>query len=71
MYPVRPTQCKTFPWWPQHLKDKEDWEKLQADCEGINHPEAEITSCKKIKNKFISKLNQANLGENNVLRPFL
>lgn len=35
IYPVRPTQCKTFPWWPQHLLSKEEWEAAAQECEGI------------------------------------
>lgn len=40
VYSVRPKQCRTFPWWPRHLKSKEDWDAAAAYCEGINHPEA-------------------------------
>jgi Fe-S-cluster containining protein len=39
IYPVRPTQCKTFPWWPSHLKSAEDWKEAASRCEGI-HPAA-------------------------------
>lgn len=35
IYPVRPKQCKTFPWWPQNLKSKKDWEEAAKYCEGI------------------------------------
>lgn len=35
IYPVRPTQCKTFPWWPRHLKSAEDWKEAASHCEGI------------------------------------
>lgn len=40
VYDARPTQCKTFPWWIQHLREPEDWEEAAKRCEGINHPEA-------------------------------
>jgi Fe-S-cluster containining protein len=40
IYSVRPKQCRTFPWWPRHLKSKEDWDAAASYCEGINHPEA-------------------------------
>ncbi|MBS0633992.1 MAG: YkgJ family cysteine cluster protein [Verrucomicrobia bacterium] len=42
IYPVRPKQCKTFPWWKENLKTKEDWEEAARYCEGINHPEAPL-----------------------------
>lgn len=35
IYSVRPTQCRTFPWWPQLLKTREEWEKAASFCEGI------------------------------------
>ena len=35
IYPVRPKQCRTFPWWPQNLKSKKDWEEAALYCEGI------------------------------------
>jgi uncharacterized protein len=35
IYPVRPKQCKTFPWWPQILESRENWEKTAIYCEGI------------------------------------
>lgn len=33
---ARPTQCRTFPWWPQHLVSDYDWQLAAADCEGIH-----------------------------------
>lgn len=36
IYPVRPTQCKTFPWWQQNLKTEADWQAAAEFCEGIN-----------------------------------
>jgi Fe-S-cluster containining protein len=41
IYPVRPTQCRTFPWWPQHLKSEKDWQEAARFCEGIR-PEAPL-----------------------------
>lgn len=36
IYPVRPTQCRTFPWWAQHLATPQDWEEAAEYCEGIS-----------------------------------
>lgn len=36
IYSVRPIQCRTFPWWPGHLKSREDWQEAAKYCEGIN-----------------------------------
>jgi Fe-S-cluster containining protein len=39
IYPVRPTQCRTFPFWPENLQSPESWEEAAKRCEGI-HPDA-------------------------------
>lgn len=36
IYPVRPKQCRTFPWWPRNLKSPESWAEAASRCEGIN-----------------------------------
>lgn len=36
IYQERPIQCRTFPWWQQNLRSKEDWERAAVYCEGIN-----------------------------------
>jgi len=35
----RPTQCRTFPWWPEHTETKRAWERLGKECEGVNRVE--------------------------------
>uniref|UniRef100_K3WMT9 Methyltransferase domain-containing protein n=1 Tax=Globisporangium ultimum (strain ATCC 200006 / CBS 805.95 / DAOM BR144) TaxID=431595 RepID=K3WMT9_GLOUD len=35
IYQARPTQCRTFPWWPQNLISDYDWHVAARDCEGI------------------------------------
>mmetsp|Transcript_36536 Transcript_36536/g.103195 ORF Transcript_36536/g.103195 Transcript_36536/m.103195 type:complete len:284 (+) Transcript_36536:206-1057(+) len=42
IHPVRPTQCSTYPWWPELVASDEAWDQEQRDvCEGMSHPEAE------------------------------
>ncbi len=36
IYSVRPQQCRTFPWWPHHLKSEKEWEEAARYCEGIS-----------------------------------
>ncbi|KAK1945900.1 Methyltransferase-like protein 13 [Phytophthora citrophthora] len=36
VYQARPTQCRTFPWWPQNLISDYDWQLAAKDCEGIH-----------------------------------
>lgn len=35
IYPVRPQQCRSFPFWKKNLRTQEDWEEVQRDCPGI------------------------------------
>ena len=42
IYHLRPTQCKTFPYWPSVLRTKQDWDREAKNCEGINHPDGEL-----------------------------
>lgn len=41
IYPARPIQCKTFPWWPQYLASKEAWKEAIDRCEGISHTDTD------------------------------
>src|SRR5688500_5531149 len=36
IYPVRPMQCRTFPFWPENLKRPGNWLEAGRECEGIN-----------------------------------
>jgi Fe-S-cluster containining protein len=35
IYPVRPRQCRTFPFWPEDLTSRRRWERLARECPGI------------------------------------
>ena len=35
IYPVRPTQCRTFPFWEQHLENPATWKTAARECEGV------------------------------------
>lgn len=48
IYPVRPKQCRTFPWWPHNLQSEAQWNEAARYCEGINHPDAPLVSAEKI-----------------------
>jgi len=37
IYPVRPTQCRTWPFWPSNLTSQKAWNKAAQKCPGINH----------------------------------
>ncbi len=35
IYPVRPNQCKTFPFWFANLRAETRWNKIHSQCPGI------------------------------------
>lgn len=36
IYPVRPLQCRTFPFWPENLKSPYRWKLAARACPGIH-----------------------------------
>lgn len=49
IYAHRPTQCRTFPWWPSNISSEREWLEAASWCEGINHPEAPIIPYEEIQ----------------------
>ena len=39
VYPVRPSQCRTWPFWPQNLANSDSWARAGLRCRGINRGE--------------------------------
>jgi Fe-S-cluster containining protein len=37
IYPVRPTQCRTYPFWFKNLRSEEQWSRACRECPGIGH----------------------------------
>lgn len=35
IYPVRPVQCKTYPFWFNNLRSEQSWQKTKKACPGI------------------------------------
>jgi Fe-S-cluster containining protein len=36
IYPVRPSQCRSWPFWPSNLASPNSWNKVAQKCPGIN-----------------------------------
>jgi len=36
IYPVRPNQCRTWPFWSENLSTPDAWEKTSRKCAGVN-----------------------------------
>ncbi len=60
IYPVRPTQCQTFPFWPGTLASPQAWQQTARECEGINN-EAPIVELGDIEQQ---RLRQVKAEEN-------
>jgi uncharacterized protein len=47
IYPVRPRQCRTWPFWESNVRTQKTWEAAQIRCPGAGHgeliPSEEIT----------------------------
>ncbi len=54
IYPCRPKQCQTYPWWIHIIRSQEDWENSAVTCEGINHPDAPLISKEEIEKNLYS-----------------
>lgn len=37
IYPVRPKQCRTWPFWPSNLRSPRDWAESAKRCPGMKH----------------------------------
>ncbi len=48
VYPHRPKQCRTFPWWIDQLESPQAWKEAAKMCEGI-HAEAPLHSQEEIE----------------------
>ena len=40
IYPVRPTQCRTWPFWTSNMRNRRGWEMSAQTCPGMREPEA-------------------------------
>ena len=35
IHAVKPVQCRTYPFWPEHVRTRASWKKLQRVCPGV------------------------------------
>lgn len=36
VYPARPLQCRTWPFWSENLRDRKNWDRSAKRCHGMN-----------------------------------
>ena len=53
VYGARPSQCRTFPFWPENLRTPARWEELATFCPGIG--EGEIVPLHVIREELRSR----------------
>jgi Fe-S-cluster containining protein len=46
IYPVRPLQCRTWPFWDGNLASREAWDAAAKGCHGMNHGSRRFTARK-------------------------
>lgn len=59
VYGARPTQCQTFPFWPENLKSQESWNNLKKECEGIAD-ESDLIDQKQIEETQLIQIKRNN-----------
>jgi Fe-S-cluster containining protein len=47
IYPVRPSQCRSWPFWPGNLNSAGAWNTAAQKCAGINR--GRLHSCEEIQ----------------------
>lgn len=55
VYGARPTQCRTYPWWPDNLSSPQAWQETAQRCEGIT-PDAPVVPFEEIKEQVLIQL---------------
>lgn len=50
IYPVRPSQCSTYPWWPELVRNRRAWHDEARRCEGIGR--GRVVSLKRIEKEL-------------------
>ena len=67
IYPVRPSQCRSWPFWPNNLESPDTWNKAAQKCPGINRGKLysceEIEQIKKIKKWWLNPTIQTNSSQ--------
>lgn len=44
VHPVKPAQCTGWPFWPELLDDRTEWERAKGYCPGLDAPDGTLYS---------------------------
>ena len=65
VYPARPLQCRTYPWWPENLVSPGSWQQAARACEGIRD-HAPIVPGDRIKEELAASRGRLRRGERRI-----
>jgi Fe-S-cluster containining protein len=49
VYPARPVQCQTWPFWPENLESRDAWEHVTRVCPGSGSPQGRWFSLEEVR----------------------
>jgi hypothetical protein len=49
VYPARPAQCQTWPFWPENIADEASWDRVCVTCPGSSAEGARVFSLEEIR----------------------
>ena len=49
VYPARPVQCRTWPFWPENIADRESWDRTCRACPGSGAEGARLFTVEEIR----------------------
>lgn len=71
IYPVRPLQCRTWPFWPENMITKAAWDRAAKGCPGMNRDGRHFTreQADKIRDSAEWPANPPTSGGSTVIKP--
>ncbi len=48
VYQARPVQCRTWPFWPENLESREDWDQATRTCPGSHRESVRVFTVEEI-----------------------
>ena len=49
VHPVKPAQCRAFPFWSELLEDREAWADAKSYCPGMDAPAGRLFTAREIR----------------------
>ena len=49
VHPVKPSQCRSFPFWSELLDDRDAWAEAKEYCPGMDAPDGRLFTAREIR----------------------